>query len=116
MGLQREKPVKLKANYTKSLELTSVDFPASHSDPEEQGSAWNWRQHDVIKIEREWESELQVWDHLFLPVNLVVTEENSLALSSVPCFLSLKGALKHGLFLRGGFCFNAFLWKDAHRY
>lgn len=39
MGLQREKPVKLKANYTKSLELTSVDFPASHSDPEEQGSA-----------------------------------------------------------------------------
>lgn len=115
MGLQRENPVKLKANYTKSLELTSVNFPPSHSDPEEQGSACNWRQRDVIKIEREWESELRVWDHLFLPVNLVVIEENSLDLSSVLCFLSLKGALKHGLFLRCDFCFNACLWKVAHR-
>lgn len=35
MGLQREKPVKWKANYTKSLELTSVDFPASPNDVEQ---------------------------------------------------------------------------------
>lgn len=44
---------------------------------------------------------------------VIVIEGDSLALSSVSCLLSLKGALKHGLFLRGDFYFIACLWKGA---
>ena len=60
MEIQKEKPMKLKAYYTKHLELTLMNFPANLSDLEEQCSAWFWRQCVVIKIGREWASELRV--------------------------------------------------------